>query len=231
MFSTMSNIFSSFTGHMNRDDIRADNEIKELKEFKNGNIVSDNENKEKIIHVPNLDDFNNNLNNNFNEEMIRLESRLQQDIHLIQITDNSTLKTTEQQKYEELEEMTKLLHDIEVIKEIQETLLGIIGEQKETLHEMEENVIKTNDIIESSNCELLEVDKQKVAYTGTKFTVSTVTTGVVAAVSLPLIGMKAGAILTTIYFLGGTAWALWPQTTTPTDTTTTTTESIRETKS
>lgn len=113
-------------------------------------------------------------------------------------------------KHEELEELTKLLDDLNSLKAINQDLEEIIGVQKNQIQIIEQDMIKTNEVIEASNMELLEVDEQKIEYTGTKLTMSTIGATVVGTITIIIAGAKIGAIVGISALVLGTGWSVWP---------------------
>lgn len=113
-------------------------------------------------------------------------------------------------KQEKLDQLNKLYQDLNTLKIIHEDLLAIVGEQTQTIKEIDQNIVQTNEVIELSNLELLDADQYKIEYTGTKLTVSTVSSTVVGTVAFVAGGWKIGLVLGVAALLGGTAWAVLP---------------------
>ncbi len=176
----------------NISDINMANNINVIKP-----IVTDCYTQELNTINVNSDNHKNSKNNQF--ELIEIKVFNEQDKN----TDIASQK-------EELEKLGKLLQDLNTLKEINEDLIVILGEQKQNINSIEKNVIEANEIIESSNLQLLDADKQNVATTGTKLTMSTVGTAVVGSVALTVGGWKIGLVLGAVAFIGGAAWAILP---------------------
>lgn len=117
----------------------------------------------------------------------------------------------EQKEKQELEELTKLLQDLHTIKEINQELALIIGEQTENIQTISEEITKANTVIETSNLELQEANEYNVVYTGTKLTVTTIGTTIVSAIAVSVAGVKIGLILGIVALTSGTVWSIWPE--------------------
>ena len=117
----------------------------------------------------------------------------------------------ENEKKEELNELQNLLNDLIIIQEINKDLANIVREQGNNLQIIEHEIIKVNDVVESSNMELIKVEELRADYTMTKFTVSTIGTAVIGVVAVSLVGIKIGLILCATAFTTGTVWSIWPQ--------------------
>lgn len=100
----------------------------------------------------------------------------------------------EQLKYEELQELTKLLSDMEIIKELGITLAGIIEEQKGVTQEIEENIVSTNETLDAGNIQLVEVKENKVSYLNTRAIGVMVCSFAVGGPIGALVGIKMGII-------------------------------------
>jgi hypothetical protein len=90
----------------------------------------------------------------------------------------------------------------------------IIGKRQLTFKTnqiIEEDIIKTNEVIDMSNTELIKADKIQIENTSTKLTVATVGTTIVGAVAMSVAGIKIGLILGTVALFSGTVWSIWPE--------------------
>lgn len=115
------------------------------------------------------------------------------------------------EKKEEFDELEKMLQDLVMIQEINQNLALIVGEQGGILKTIENEIIQANDIIESSNMELMKVEEYRIDNTVTKLTLSTIGTTAIGVVAISVAGIKIGLIVGAVMFVTGTAWSIWPQ--------------------
>lgn len=120
----------------------------------------------------------------------------------------SGLELEEKLKQEELEELNRLLADIHAIKEINETLAGFLGEQREQIREIEETVVKTNHVIDYTNGEILQAIEIQASYFYNKSTVVLVISGIVTLPVSWAFGLKVGAIACASSLATGSLWAV-----------------------
>ena len=92
-------------------------------------------------------------------------------------------------------------------------LAGILNEQSENLEEIKNLADETNNQIDISNDKLANIDNQKVAYVGTKLTATTIGTGIVSIIAVPIIGIKFAAVAAVVAAVSGTTWSLTGNTT------------------
>lgn len=125
-----------------------------------------------------------------------------------------SLQTVEFKEYKadsndhETKELLQVLHDLQLIKEINESLYGEIKIQNDKIETINENVEKTNETIEISNTELTTTFDYYKSYMSTK---ATVVSGAVIVVTLPitvLVGIKTGLIVAMCGLVGGSLWLM-----------------------
>lgn len=107
-------------------------------------------------------------------------------------------EVAERLKIEELEELNKILADMDAIHEINKLLVEHLQEQKENLKEIEDCVIKTNETLDTSNIELMEAKEHQTSYFYTKTGAVILVTAVVTCPVTWVVGIKAGVIAGTI---------------------------------
>jgi|SaaInlStandDraft_4_1057021.scaffolds.fasta_scaffold14918_2 hypothetical protein len=122
-------------------------------------------------------------------------------------------KDNEIEKEEELEKLKQITKDVATIYEINRMLAGILNEQSENLEEIKNLADETNNQIDISNDKLANIDNQKVAYVGTKLTATTIGTGIVSIIAVPIIGIKFAAVAAVVAAVSGTTWSLTGNTT------------------
>ena len=114
-------------------------------------------------------------------------------------------------KLEEMAELEKLLNDINTIKEINQMVISMLGEQKEHIKEMESSVVDTTIVLDVGNIQLVEANSYQEAYIYTKGTVTVVGTAIVACLAWPLTitGIHIGSIIAgSATLIGGSVWTL-----------------------
>jgi hypothetical protein len=142
---------------------------------------------------PHLDESNDNIVNTSNTVCEQTIVNELQTIKFKAYTETSE-EVTEILKVEELEELNKILADLNTIQEINRMLVDHLGEQKENLKEMEESIVVTNEVLDNVNMQLVEVKENQVSYFYTKTGAVVLITAVVTWPLSAVVGVKAGLI-------------------------------------
>lgn len=158
------------------------------------------------LDTKNLNKFNK-LNNTMKNLIVEEETKINlvssnQNLLLEQNKTNTTLieygetseEVIEKLKIEELEELNKILADLDAIHEINKLLVEHLQEQKENLKNVEDSVIKTNDTLDISNLELVHAKNDQVSHFYTKTSAVVLVTAVVTCPVTWIVGIKAGLI-------------------------------------
>jgi hypothetical protein len=143
-----------------------------------------------------------------------IQNECEEHLQLVNVITSDNVNVTsgfeleEKLKQEELEELNRLLADIHAIKEINETLAGFLEEHREQIREIEETVVDTNHIIDSTNGDILQAIEIQTSYFYTKSTVVLVIAGVVTLPVSWAFGLKVGAIACVSSLATGSLWAV-----------------------
>lgn len=100
----------------------------------------------------------------------------------------------EKLKREELEELNKIMSDIDTIQEINKLLVEHLQEQKENLSAIETSVVNANVTLDNSNLELIQAKENQVSYFYTRTGAVVLVTTAVACPVTWIVGIKAGLI-------------------------------------
>jgi hypothetical protein len=112
-------------------------------------------------------------------------------------------------KNEEIEQLNKLLEDIEKLNELNADFIKIIGHQTENINNIFSDIIKTNDVIDNINNELIIIDTQKKENIHTNLKITTIGSTIIGSLLMITLGVKIGLIFGGSLLVGGTVYSLF----------------------